>query len=555
MRPLLITLLVVWISASSAQQTVGLFTQTAGSTDGYVLFAPTRSDSTYLIDKCGKRIHQWSSSYNPGLSVYLLPDGNLLRSGFVQNSYFYAPGGIIELYNWDDSLLWSYQILDSMQTQNHDIYPMPNGNILVVIWEKYTPSQAVDAGRNPAFVGTELWSANIQEIEPVGSNSANIVWEWRLWDHLVQHFDVSKTNYGVVADHPELLNINYMAGNPGAVDWIHLNAVSYNEQLDQIVICSHSLSEIYVIDHSTTTAQAASHSGGTSGKGGDFLYRWGNPAAYNSGTANDQKLFLPHSPYWIPAGFPGENKIMIFNNGVNRPGGSASSVDVITPPVDAFGNYTISAGMPYGPANTDWSYSNPTPSNFYSNIMGGAQRLPNGNTLVCEATQGNFFELDSISNIVWRYVNPVNYAGPIQQGTFPSGINSYRCIWYPANYSGFAGHLLSPGEPIELNPLPYSCTMNTTSGITEAVAQNTDFAVENPFDNAIHIFSSTTAEHLTMHLYSVNGALVAEWNDITVNQNSSTKLSVPQQLSGGIYFLTYSGNKLNGSLKLIKPAQ
>ncbi|HEX5001987.1 MAG TPA: aryl-sulfate sulfotransferase [Bacteroidia bacterium] len=555
MRCLVSTLFILWMSASFAQQTVGLFTQTTGSTDGYVLFAPTRSDSTYLIDKCGKRIHQWSSSYNPGLSVYLLPNGNLLRSGFIQNPYFAAPGGIIELYNWDDSLLWSYQILDSLETQNHDIYPMPNGNILVVIWEKYTPTEAIDAGRNPAFVGTELWSAKIQEIEPVGSNTANIVWEWRLWDHLVQHFNASKSNYGVIADHPELLNINYMAGNPGAIDWIHLNAVSYNEQLDQIVICSHSLSEIYIIDHSTTTAEAASHSGGNSGKGGDFLYRWGNPAAYNLGTANDQKLFLPHSPYWIPAGYPGENKIMIFNNGVNRPGGSASSVDVIAPPVDASGNYIITPGMAFGPATTDWSYSAPTPSNFYSNIMGGAQRLPNGNTLVCESTQGNFFELDTLSNIVWRYVNPVNNSGPLQQGTTPSGINSYRSIWYPVNYSGFAGHTMTPGEPIELNPLPYNCIMNTATGLSTATTQTGDFVVENPFGTTIHIFSASTAGRLNLNLYSAKGELIVQWKNISVLENSSINLSLPHQLSGGIYFLTYSGNNLNGSIKLIKTSE
>ena len=60
--------------------------------------------------------------------------------------------------------------------------------------------------------------------------------------------------------------------------------------LDQIVLSNHNLSEIWIIDHSTTTLEAASHSGGNSGKGGDLLYRWGNPQAYDQGTGADQLL-------------------------------------------------------------------------------------------------------------------------------------------------------------------------------------------------------------------------------------------------------------------------
>lgn len=89
----------------------------------------------------------------------------------------------------------------------------------------------------------------------------------------------SAANYQTsIVNHPELLNINYLTQK----DWLHCNGVDYNPILDQVVISSHNTNEWYVIDHSTTTAQAASHSGGNSGKGGDFLYRWGNPAAYQA---------------------------------------------------------------------------------------------------------------------------------------------------------------------------------------------------------------------------------------------------------------------------------
>jgi hypothetical protein len=93
-------------------------------------------------------------------------------------------------------------------------------------------------------------------------------------------------NYGVVVDHPELVDLNFSSGGPpGGADWNHINSIDYNETLDQILLSVHNFSEIWVIDHSTTAAEAAGHSGG------DLLYRWGNPQTYDAGTAAESVMF------------------------------------------------------------------------------------------------------------------------------------------------------------------------------------------------------------------------------------------------------------------------
>jgi hypothetical protein len=451
----------------NGQQTVGLFSKSSGSQDGFVLFSSESSHKTYLIDKCGKEVHEWNTNNNPALHNYLLPNGNLLSTGILSNPWFKtggSSGGLLQILDWNGSPVWRYTISDSIAIQNHDVYPMPNGNILVLEWERFTPKMAVAAGRDSAQVkNSDIYGVRVQEIKPFGTDSAVVVWQWRIWDHLVQDHDSTKRNFGVVANHPELLNINYYDSTVSGfgsyvADWIHANAVTYNAQLDQVMVSSRSLSEIWVIDHSTSTAEAASHSGGKHHKGGDFLYRWGNPQVYNRGTAKDRKLFVQHNPSWIPDGLHGAGTIAIFNNGTGRPQGNYTTVETFSPPVSPAGDYYLAPGKAYGPDSSFWTYSAPKPTDFYSPFQGGLERLPNGNTLICEAAKGNFFEIDSNKNVVWRYVNP-DVGFLLAQKVSPVNNIVFRTHFYPLNYSAFNDKLLKPGQPLEQYPNPYSCYM------------------------------------------------------------------------------------------------
>ena len=433
--------------------TVGLLSCQPGTYDGYTLFAPTTTLTVYLIDIFGRIINTWPGGNMPGQVVYFLETGQLLRTGNTLNIYFAGGGlgGLVSLQEWDGTVSWSYRYSDSSHVLHHDVEYLPNGNILLLTWEKKNKNEAIAAGLDPSRLNdSEMWSEVVIEVEPVGTEDGNIVWRWDVWDHLVQDYDPSQDNYGVVADHPELLDINY--GTYGKGDWLHCNAVDYNEELDQVLIGCRESSEIYVIDHSTTTAEAAGHTGGERGRGGDFLYRWGNPANYDA--SGDQMYFAQHDGQWIEPGLPGEGNVLVFNNGEHRPGGGTySTVDEMIPPLEIDGSYTYSAGQPYGPDDFIWTYIGDPPSSFYSFNVSGAQRLENGNTLMCLGASGNFVEVDENGEVLWYYVNPVTAMGVLEQGSFiptaPTGgqANScFRAYRYPPDFPGFDGQDMTPGD-------------------------------------------------------------------------------------------------------------
>ena len=180
-------------------------------------------------------------------------------------------------------------------------------------------------------------------------------------------------------------------------DFLHTNSIDYNPELDQIVLSVLGYNEIWIIDHSTTTEEAAGSEGGCRGRGGDLLYRWGNPAVYNSGTIRDQTLFAQHDARWIPPGLPGAGNILIFNNGRGRPDGDYSSVVEIAPPLDKNGTYKKKKNTAFFPRSPDWEYTTLEKSDFFSSHISGAQRLPNGNTLICSGEKGRFFEVKPVS--------------------------------------------------------------------------------------------------------------------------------------------------------------
>jgi hypothetical protein len=295
---------------------------------------------------------------------------------------------------------------------------------------------------------------------------------------------------------------------------MHINGISYNPEWDQIVISSHHLDEIYVIDHSTTTAEAAGHTGGNSGKGGDFIYRWGNPANYN--TPGNHYLRVVHCSAWIPQGLPGAGHILLFNNNA---GGGASIVAEIVPPADENGIYYLEPGSAYGPAEPVWTFTAPW---FYSNHLGGCQRLPNGNTLVVESTSGNIYEVDGGGSVQWEHLTYYDFA---------------RALRYSPAYPGL---------------VPYGLTQ----GAAEEVEQPTRLALSridpNPCGGAATIhYQIHRNEHITLKVYDVRGREVATLVDGLQAVGGKTVGFDASDLMNGLYFFRLRAGADESTRKLI----
>lgn len=437
-------------------QTVGLFLNTPKAFAGYTLFAPKHNTVTYLIDNAGRVVHQWKSAYEPGQSVYLKPDGHLLHCCFTRNHGFTGggEGGRIEEFDWDGNLVWEFEYSTDEQLSHHDIAPLPNGNLLMLVVEKKSYDECLAAGFNPQMLrDRQLFPDSVVEVQPTYPKGGTVVWEWHVWDHLIQDFDPAKANYGDVAAHPELVDVN-CNGRPVPAFWNHMNSIDYSPKLDQIVLSVRGCNEIWFLDHSTTTEEAAGHIGGRHGKGGGLIYRWGNPAAYGRGSDSGRQLIQQHDAQWIPDGYPGAGHLTIFNNGYDR---GWSSIEEIVPPLDANGRYVLEPGKAYGPEKPEWHYEAKNRADFFSSEISGAHRLPNGNTLICAGVVGNLFEITPAGETVWQYVNPMVRGGILAQGELPGKdvrghlFNAvFKVHRYALDYPGLAGRDLTPTGVIEL---------------------------------------------------------------------------------------------------------
>lgn len=538
-----ITVIIGVVSVARAERTVGLFINDANAWDGYTMFAPGSYPATYLINNKGELVHRWEYEYG-GSPTALTEDGIYYQAFDLDTNHpvFGKPLGGVESLDWDGNVLWHYDYWGDDFSRHHATELLPNGNVLMIAYKIRDSLECVQAGKNPANLkGGMVFADYLVEVEPVGSDSANIVWEWHFWDHVIQDFDSTKDNYDVVADHPELLDLN--AGEQKK-DWPHLNGVFYYKEYDQILITAGHTSEIYAIDHSTTTVEASGHTGGNYGKGGDFLYRWGDPQNYDQGDSTTKILSLVHCPAVVPAGYPGAGHFTMFGNG--RDWGYSSIVE-IDPPIDGLGNYTM-AGNRYGPEAPFWTYSAPVPEDFYANNGGSAQRLPNGNTLVGYNPAGEIFEVTDAGDMVWRYVNPVGDNGPVPENVKIENNSIGGVIRYPLDYAAFESKDLTPQGPIEL------------AGAAETrLTKSTKLDIAGGIFKDAATISYQLGEYVTVRIkvYNVLGQEVRTLVNETKQPGTYTLVwdgrdNQYLNVAPGVYFVNMSGGGVNIQKRVVR---
>ena len=421
--------------------------------------APSSNAWIYMIDMYGRLVHKLKSPTSVQDFPQILENGNIL----VPGSYTGQNGKYFTELTWDGAI--AKQLLVT-NPQHHDVRKVWNKQLNAYTYmfvsrnTTFTAAQAAAWGGNPNN-GT-LVAGDMDGVDEIDMNG-NIIWQWKMSDHLCQTTDPAKPNY--VSDTslaPGRLDISVqwwkgavISTVPGA-DWTHFNSFDYNSDLGLVVMNSRNMNEFWVVDHDgtfvagnpvTSIANAASSAG-------DFKYRFGSPSNYNQGGKPvfadnvTTQIWGQHNIQWIrptmwpaaPDGsyaagppLPGAGDLLVFDNhqsNDNPLGGYSRMVEInpyvsgksgtsfilssayINPPLAGYTRQNVSSGNGFGQENVSnqivWNFKPAMGNSFVSSHISGVQRLPNGNTLACSGEQGHFLEVTSAGTIAWEYSNPID---------------------------------------------------------------------------------------------------------------------------------------------------
>lgn len=497
--------------------------------EGLTFFCSHGTRESYLINNCGDIINMWEHDTSVGLSGRLLPNGNLIRAGQVSGCCSqFSKGGLVEIIDWDGNVIWSYAFANEYIQQHHDFAIMPNGNLLILGWEPI-PKEWTAFG----IQRTVIWSEFIYEVKPIGLDEIEIIWEWHLSDHFVQDVNNALDNFGVIKDNPGKVDF-YYRGPSGWIgfDFWHANAIDYNSAKDEILINARNANEMWIIDHSTTTAEAKTDFGGNKNKGGQLLFRWGNPAAFDVGIEDDINLFGAHGHHWIQEGFPNEGKILYYNNGTSEGPLPAhiddgSRVEMIDPSFDDIKNeYEVNQDGQYVLSDFEILYGqNQTQQPLYSKYMGYSQQLENGNLLIVESQKGRIFEINALDEIVWEYAMH-------EQGSSRE-IEMFRAYKYPMDFKGFEGRDLTPIFENAQADIYSSCQISDVENLHGDILD----LYPNPFNDEISVKALSGLMHLG--IYNLDGMKVKQ-----IAINGTYKLDLSELESGMYIFLANNGRKI-----------
>ncbi len=316
----------------------------------------------YLVDMEGRVAHTWFTRTAQQSHCRLLPDGNLLYP--TRDRSKIAEAGLREL-DPESNVVWSYHC-----RIDHDYQVLADGNIMVHCIRDFPwPALGPELKRHPYII----------EI----TRGKDLVWEW----HGEEHVDELKALL------PAQAWRHFLERTRGryAFDWAHNNTcqiippnATYDKEVaagakprfkpGNIVFSYRSVDVIGVIDRES----------------GGIVWAWG------PGVLDGQ-----HKPHVLANG-----NILIFDNGTVRGWSRVIEVNPLS-------------------GEIEWEYGAKPEERFSSGYISGAQRLPNGNTLVCQGDGRRLFEVTRERELVWEFVLPHD------EGSLGE---TYRCLRYTAEY-------------------------------------------------------------------------------------------------------------------------
>ena len=317
--------------------------------NGYTIFSyEVGIPAVRIIDMNGNVVNELSPVR--AARAKLLRNGNILTvSGMAWPTW--RKEGDVREYDWNGNMVWRYK---PQGPAHHDVERLENGNTLL-IYQEEVPKEYLKKVRDPRRRATIL-SDVVLEVTP----EKEIVWEWHGYRHL------------------DLNWYNPLCG----IDWMHTNtvrALPENRHYDagderfkpgNIIISPRSLDTILIIDKKTKEVV------------------WKYHGDYKGGLQGQ------HDPHMIEKGLPGEGNILVFDNG-----SSTLPLKSLKHPGESYILEVDSSTK-----KIVWKYENG--EKFFSKFRGSVQRLPNGNTFICEADGCRLFEVTREGEIVWEYTVP-----------------------------------------------------------------------------------------------------------------------------------------------------
>lgn len=311
--------------------------------NGFTLFTYMyRRSEVELIDMNGNLVHQWKTRAE---RAKLLKNGNLIvneeREGDKKK--------IVAEYDWEGHRLWDYEPPNRV---HHDLQRLENGNTLLLTFE-HIPDGYREKIKDPIRRSARpIKSDVVFEVTP----NREIVWEW----HAYKHLDI---------------NLHCELWNPG--DWTHINtiqALPQNRHYDEgdrrfkpgnILLSPRNLGFIFIVDKETKEVV------------------WSYSGNYKGGLSGQ------HEPHMIEKGLPGEGNIIVFDNGA--------------PPFRSSAHVGSSFVLEVDPVTEEIVWKFEDGIRFHSSFRSNVQRLPNGNTLICESEGPRIFEVTRENEIVWEH--------------------------------------------------------------------------------------------------------------------------------------------------------